>query len=504
MSLSLKSICRFIGLLAVNALLLNSGEAKPSKYDTGRTLYMETCASCHGDNGEGTADEYDEPLYGDSSIQSLSRLIHRTMPDDDPELCLDEDARLVAEYIHQKFYSIEARYRNGLIPRVELARLTVPQHRNALTDIVAHFTPKPELPIESEQVTDSGDEVQPGLRAQYYQGTRKKKTDRLDLERIDQSMSFDFAECVPDGMSYIEHIEPIPEDATDQEKKKILMYRKDGPRYSILWEGAFIARESGIHEFRITTENGVRLFLNNDYSETPRKFGKMNGDGYDYGPAAKQGPTIDAWVSSSKGAARTARVYLLEGRQYPLRLEFFKSREKTGSLKFELKPPHGAWAVLDSRNLNTATVPRIFATQASFPADDRSRGYERGSSVSREWHSATTQAALETANEVINRLPILAGYDRSQPDNHEILGDFLVRFASRAFRRPLTGNENRLYKETLFLNETNPEASVRRAILLILNSPNFLYTDITSENEAFSQYNTSPIKPCSTPPPTAS
>ena len=47
-----------------------------------------------------------------------------------------------------------------------------------------------------------------------------------------------------------------------------------------------------------------------------------------------------------------------------------------------------------------AAVPRTFAIETPFPADDRSIGYERGSSVSPEWHSAVANAAMATADEV--------------------------------------------------------------------------------------------------------
>ena len=36
-------------------------------------------------------------------------------------------------------------------------------------------------------------------------------------------------------------------------------------------------------------------------------------------------------------------LFLLGGRSYPLKLEFFKYKEKTAGLKLEWRPPGGAW-----------------------------------------------------------------------------------------------------------------------------------------------------------------
>src|SRR5690606_27696210 len=67
------------------------------------------------------------------------------MPEDDPEDCVGDEAAQLAQYIYDAFYSIEARQRLGIAApvRVELMRLTVPQFRNSIADLLAHFTPGP-------------------------------------------------------------------------------------------------------------------------------------------------------------------------------------------------------------------------------------------------------------------------------------------------------------------------------------------------------------------------
>lgn len=52
---------------------------------SGDIIYREDCARCHGPQGEGVAGQYDETLYGEQSMTSLARYIHRTMPDDRKE-----------------------------------------------------------------------------------------------------------------------------------------------------------------------------------------------------------------------------------------------------------------------------------------------------------------------------------------------------------------------------------------------------------------------------------
>src|SRR5260370_24202250 len=70
-------------------------------------------------------------------------------------------------------------------------------------------------------------------------------------------------------------------------------------------QGSLVIPESGDYEFIVRSENGVRLWVN-DSSR----------------------PLIDAWVRSGAGTTeQRGTIRLLGGRAYPLRLEFFKSKE---------------------------------------------------------------------------------------------------------------------------------------------------------------------------------
>jgi hypothetical protein len=458
--------------------------------DPGQAVYAKICASCHGPDGQGVAGTHEVPLAGLRSVEELARLIERTMPEGEPESCVGDDARRVADYIYREFYSPAARQRKGLDPelQVELMRWTVPQYRNAVADVIGYFTPSPqevrrllterepprrrrndEPPRpESENAAEQLAETQPGLRGSYYRSKGMSKADELAFERVDTRMEFDFAEAAPaEGM-------PVEQ-------------------FAIVWDGALTARETGEYQFRITTPNGARLYLNLDPARGLRKL-------RDDSAAAGQSALIDAWVSSKKLREASARVELLGGRVYPLRLEFFKYMEPTASIKFEWKPPRGTWSVIDQHALTTASASRTFVVTTPFPADDRSLGYERGSSMSHEWQVAAADAAVLAADEVVSRLPLLSGdpgetraEDEAQAAEEaaaeeaaaaaaarrQQLQDFVVRFAEVAFRHPLPPDQAARLRDVPFAGETLPEAAVRRAIVWILCSPDFIYADLT-------------------------
>ena len=105
---------------------------------TGPELFQGQCARCHGESGEGNPDFCPDPLHGDRPLADLTELIVDTMPEEDPEKCVGDDAKRVAEYIYETFYTAEARARNQP-PRIALSRMTVRQYQNAAADLLAGF-----------------------------------------------------------------------------------------------------------------------------------------------------------------------------------------------------------------------------------------------------------------------------------------------------------------------------------------------------------------------------
>src|SRR5206468_3275232 len=115
-----------------------------------------------------------------------------------------------------------------------------------------------------------------------------------------------------------------------------------------------------------------------------------------------------AWVQSGQDTEHRAALVLLGGRAYPLRLEFSKAKQGVDDKKnnakppdvkatiaLEWKPPHRAAEVIPRHVLSPGRFPETFVLATAFPPDDRSVGYERGTSVSKAWDQATTEAAIE-------------------------------------------------------------------------------------------------------------
>jgi hypothetical protein len=117
---------------------------------------------------------------------------------------------------------------------------------------------------------------------------------------------------------------------------------------------------------------------------------------------------------------------------------------------------------------------------APFPPDDRSLGWERATTISKDWDQATTDAALDTAAYVSApaRLNELAGTGEGAADRDAKVRSFCLRFTERAFRRPLTDEQKKLFIDRQFEAVKEPEMAVKRVVLLALKSPRFLYREV--------------------------
>jgi len=414
-------------LLAAAAALLAAQPVRGSQGRSGEAIYLRRCASCHGARGEGTR-KHRKPLLGDQSVGQLARFIARAMPPGPGPKCPAEEARLVAAYLHDAFYSPLARERDRPA-RIELARLTVRQFRQAVTDLIAGFRPAPR-PDERQ-----------GLHGAYFRSRRFRPDDRL-LERVDPEIRFDFGRSAPAEAF-------------------------DARQFSIRWEGALLAPDTGEYDFIVRTEHGARLWIND-----------------------RRQPLIDAWVRSGPGAEQRASLFLLGGRTYPLRLEFSKANQGVddseqirnrpvapAALALEWRPPNRAAEVIPQRCLVPSPCPETFVVPTPFPPDDRSVGYERGTSISKAWDEAVTEAALETAAYVATHLAELAGAGSAGADETERVREFCRQFAARAFRRPLPAELAQRYVDGQFQEAPDLDTAVRRVVLLALKSPRFLYRE---------------------------
>jgi cytochrome c5 len=424
--------------LALAALFAVTG-ARGDETSPGAAIFKKICAECHGPKGEGVPDKYDEPLFGERSIASLAKLIDRTMPDGEPEKVSAEEARQVAEYIYGAFYSPTARARNNP-PKHELARLTNRQYRESVADLIGSFR----TPMAPGAGT--------GLHAEYFSSKGMNKKDKRGFEREDKVLDFDFGEGSPG-----------PDINPEQ--------------FSIGWSGSLLAEETGVYEFRIRTPNGARLYLNAD-------LGNGDNNRRDDSDAKREATLIDAWVSSGEQVREeSGRLFLLGGRSYPIRLDYFKYQEKRGSVRLEWKPPGGGWSVLAAPHLSPARATRVAVVDTAFPADDASLGFERGTSVSKEWQDATTKAAIAVAAEIGARLSRLSDSGRDEPGRVLKLKKFCTAFAERAFRRPLTPEQYEACVEHMFAGDIAPDVAVKRVVLAVLQSPRFLYPDLGERDD---------------------
>ena len=399
----------------------------------GEVVYRQDCMSCHGPVGEGVAGKADEPLVGEKSIASLAKYIAREMPEDDPGTLSMADATASAEYIHKAFYSGEARARNHP-PRIELAHLTVRQYRESIADLLASLR-------NATSTTETG-----GLAGAYRERPERdpKKPDQNRPEvtfkqQVDPVIDFDFGDKAPDKGTF-------------------------AAQFAINWTGSVHVPDTGEYEFRVTTPNGVRLYVN-----MPEGGSEKNA-------------LIDIWVSSAMTRTAAAPIFLLGGRSYPLKLEFFKYKDKTASLKLEWRPPGGAWTLIPRTNLSPKSSSPVSVISVPLPPDDGSIGYERGASVSREWTEAIAKGALQVSGMIGPHLFALAGTKADAPDRGEKLKAFTLRFAQMAYRRPLT-DEQKADLTAIYAASVVPEVAAKRAFIFTLSNPAFLYPGIGPQDD---------------------
>jgi hypothetical protein len=402
----------------------------------GAVIYQKLCVDCHGPQGEGVAAEYNEPLTGERSLAALTKRIARTMPEDDPGVLVGDDAAQVAAYIYEAFYSPAAQARRNP-PEIDLARLTAPQFRTTIADLVGSFRGGFQAPAKGEH----------GLKARYSARPRDakpeeektgevKKKEDVRFERVDKQVALAFGSESPDPATM------------------------SAEQFSVRWEGSVLAEETGVYEFVLKTENGARLRLNDQ-----KKL------------------LIDGWVTAGSEVREEKKsVFLLGGRAYPLSLEFFKYKDKTASIELQWKPPHGVLETIPERHLIPQQVRPTLVVSTAFPADDRSVGYERGTGVSKDWHQATIVAAVAVADHVEENLAELSGVKPEAPDRIPRLRDFARRFVETAFRRPLT-EEQQCFVESQFGFAKSPEIAIKRVVLFALKSPHFLYPELHERAE---------------------
>lgn len=407
-----------------------SGGAKGAA--SGEALFAKNCASCHGAGGIGGGG-YPKPLTGNKTAADLGAYIAKSMPPGGKTP--PAQANEIAKYMYDAFYSPIAQERVRP-PRVTLQRLTVKQFRSALADLIG-----------PEHQAMSGEPG--GVNGNYYKQRPWDDKNRL-IQRKDESINFDFGTKGPSEAAF------------------------DLWNFSVVWTGSIIAPETGEYEFIVQSNQNAIFHLNQDK------------------------PVVDNRVRSSNETEFRGTAFLLAGRNYPFYLEFTK--QTTGVNDEEKKkkiPPASAYVKLLWKRPKMAAeiIPPQFFSQAwnqntyvcgtSLPADDRSIGYDRGNAVSKEWDEATTRAALEASDFVVQNIDKLSGTKPSDANRIAKFKEGAKLFLTKAFRQPLTPEQEQLYLEKPFASTTDPELALKKIIVLGLKSPRFLYREIGSRKDPF-------------------
>ncbi|MCA9128743.1 MAG: DUF1588 domain-containing protein [Planctomycetales bacterium] len=393
-----------------------------SQLQRGKEIYAQSCAKCHGAQGQGVNEFYEEPLVGDDSVGQLAEVIAETMPEDEPEACAGEDASAVAAYIHFAFYSRAAQVRNRP-PRIGLARLTGEQLRQSLADLYAVI----------DGVTQPVD--QHGLQADYYDGDSRRRDNRK-IQRVDPTINFDWGRESPG-----EDIKP--------------------EAFAVNWRGGLRVDTSGRYEIVVRSSCSFVMYFGRDEKEF-----------------------INNHVQSGEKTEFRKSIALTGGRVYPLRIEFRQRKRKTelppATISLSWVPPEQLERIIPSSNLLAGSFPAAFALQTHLPPDDRSYGFERGIAINREWDESTSAAAVEFAQAAFEDLwPAYRRRHQVRSDaERALLKDFLTLLVETAFRGKISDELRIIAIDRQVDMEPDDQEAIKRVMLFALKSPRFLYPDI--------------------------
>ena len=415
---------------------LSADDGEAEMLQRGRKIYLNQCAACHGENGQGAQGHYEDTLEGDLEVSGLADLIAETMPEENPEACVDQDAQDVAAYIYHEFYSAAAQFRRKA-PRVQLSRRTVRQYRESAADLIASFEAPLWIPEER------------GVEAHYFASSRWDERRRLS-KQVDARIDF------PNGVQHFRA------NGRYEGVKKIKKANKMGDGFSIFWSGGIIAPESGEYQITVHCKNGFRLYLNDP-----------------------ENPLIDQWVRTYGELTHHAKINLLGGRIYGFQLQLFQYQDPDVKIQLEWKPPHRNREIIPEESFVRFQVPEGLVITSAFPPDDASEGYERGVAVSQQWDEATTRAAVEAANWIKERIWKLAKTKESATDRVEKVREFCIQFVERALVTRLSTDERKFFVDQHFDNDLGIYDQVKRVVLLALKSPRFLFPSIQKRNYQF-------------------
>lgn len=404
--------------------------------DAGKAIFESQCATCHGGQGQGNVEFYPDPLIGDASIGELAQVIIDTMPEEDPDACVGEDAVAVASYIHRAFYSEAAQLRNRP-PRLALQRLTGNQLRNSLHNLYSHFAGIQPDPW-AERIAKQGVEVT------YYNGKGWEKKDHRFNGIVDQ-IQFDYSVDPP--------------------------RRPDGSELDIDRE-----------EFHAHFKGGLRIEHTGRYELVVRSTSSFE---MIFGHDRRQ--LIDNHVTSEGRNEFRRTLWLTAGRTYPVRLDLNQRKRKgetpPSTLSVSWVPPGGVETLIPRTNWVPGWVPMTASIQTQMPPDDRSYGFERGIGVDAAWDESVTSSALELATLVCDELwpDYLNRTKKEERPRNEKLKTLLTDFISVAHRGDAESVNASEIVDAIMTHTKDEHEIIKYAVLLTIKSPRFLYPAIDSD-----------------------
>ncbi|MCY3007789.1 MAG: DUF1588 domain-containing protein [Planctomycetota bacterium] len=392
-------------------------------FEQGKAIWAAQCDSCHGTAGQGVAEHFANPLTGDLSIKELAEVIHTTMPEGAAKSLSEQQANAVAQFVHHEFYSPYAQLRNSP-PKIAFSRLTADQYRRSVSELMAICNGKAQAWTPER-----------GLQRLITQGEWNK--DRKEVEKkVDGKLVWEWAEN-----------KPLPE--VDHEK------------WQIRWSGTLLAPTSGRYEFLLDSTINTKLFVNDERT-----------------------PLIDASVVSYEKSTNSASITLVAGNVYRLVLDASKNKEPKTRLSLQWKPPSGVLEAIPETLLSPTWAPQVLLVETPFPPDDASVGYERGTSISRDWFEALIASAIEVGNQISNDPKRWMPKEANDPTNLEHVKKWCALWVSASLRRPLSPEDTLRFVDAHFDGESSIPTGIKKVCLMALTSPEFQYPSASgSEDE---------------------
>ena len=242
-----------------------------------------------------------------------------------------------------------------------------------------------------------------------------------------------------------------------------------GHRFAIRWEGSVLAPETGDYEFIVRTEHSARLWVND-----------------------LKKPLIDRWVKSGNDTEFRESILLLGGRVYPLRLEFSKGKQGVKDGKKDPDPPPDEGVrrpALEAARADRRGDPPAVPVAGKGPRDRsssrrrsrRTTGASATSAGRRSRRPGTRRRPTRRSRSPTTSRPTSTSWPGVKDDAKRPRGEAsrLLPQVRRAGVPPAAVRRAEgVLRRSPVQGRQDPDAAVKRVVLLVLKSPRFLYHEL--------------------------